>query len=480
MTDRTVLAATVFALTLIGTFVASWLGRRHSKRISAEGLTHQNLNRWWIGLSAGATANSGFVVTGAVGLGYAYGIQWLFLPVAWFLGDIVFWRFFPGRINAAGRVSGATTLSELLTGRHAGNIATATAIVISVIVLACLGGYTAAQWLAGQKFLTGAFGMPDLAALAIFAAVIVAYTAIGGFRGSVYADSFQAVLRIIGTIIALGAVSWFAWNDAEKFHSNLSTVNADFWQVLPGTSVVSFIGFMVGYAAAALGFGLGQPQLISRYMAGASPEETQAAQWIYIGFVQFTWIAMTLFGVILRGVTPNIVDPEAGLSIFFQQNLGPIVTGIIVADVFATIAATSNSLLVAMAQGLTHDLLPRLGWRRKDEFTMVAATLVVGLGTMAASLMLNGTVVTLALSSVSLMGAGLAGAVMVIVMGWKHTPASILASIVFGLVSAIVWKHAGYGAYLNEAAIGIMVSVACNWAVAKTTHSAIRTAPEQL
>lgn len=60
---------------------------------------------------------------------------------------------------------------------------------------------------------------------------------------------------------------------------------------------------------------------------------------------------MTLFGVLLRGVMPGISDPEAGLSVFFTSNLGPIVTGI-VADIFATIAATSNSLLVAMVQAV--------------------------------------------------------------------------------------------------------------------------------
>ena len=66
-----------------------------------------------VGLSAGATANSGFVVTGAVGLGYTMGAQWLVLPLAWLLGDVVFWSIFPNRINEVGRTASASTLLRL-------------------------------------------------------------------------------------------------------------------------------------------------------------------------------------------------------------------------------------------------------------------------------------------------------------------------------------------------------------------------------
>jgi Na+/proline symporter len=180
----------------------------------------------------------------------------------------------------------------------------------------------------------------------------------------------------------------------------------------PGSSLATAVGFIGGFAAAAIGFGLGQPQIVSRYLVGRDPQETQAAKWIYIGFVQYTWIVMTVFGVILRGLMPDIADPEAGLSLFFQAHIFSIATGIIVADIFATIAATSNSLLIAMAQSLKHDLLTRFVPRHAAKIKLGAVTLVCGLVTMAVSTVIEGTVVTLALSSVSLMGAGLAVPVM--------------------------------------------------------------------
>jgi Na+/proline symporter len=463
MTINTGIAETIFGLTLLATFSAAWLARRHSIRDSEEGLAGRKLNRWLVGLSAGTTANSGFIVTAAVGLGYSYGFQWVLLPISWLLGDIVFWYLFPARINEFGHKSRVTTLSELITFELSGPIASSIAVVCTTIVLVCLAGYTSAQWLAGQKFLAGAFGLPDVIALALFAVIIVLYSSIGGFRGSVYTDTLQAFIRVAGTIVALGAIIWFAFADTTSFARNVASAGSDFLNPFPGGTPATVAGFVLGFAAAAIGFGLGQPQIISRYLAGSSPEETRSAWPIYIGFVQFTWIAMTVFGIILRGVSPNILDPETGLSVFFQQHLGAVATGIIVADVFATIASTSNGLLVAMSQAVVHDLIPRISGGRALRIPFSVITVAIGLCTMVASVLIDGTVVSLALSSVSMMGAGLAAAVMIRIMRWYYTAGSLLCTICTGIAAAALWKYAGMTNYLNEAAAGIACGLAANW-----------------
>lgn len=467
----------VFLITLVATFVAAYLGRRHAAKTS-DGLAGEKLNRWLIGLSAGATANSGFVVTGAVGLGYSLGAQWILLPLAWLLGDIVFWTFFPSRINAFGKRAKATTLSEILSHNLQGPLASVMALLCAALIIICLGGYVSAQWLSGEKFLAGAFGLPSVFALALFAIVIIAYTAIGGFRGSVYADSFQAILRLIGTTIALVAIIMVA-NAEPAFAARIAEAGASFLDPLGGGTLATGAGFVIGFAAAAFGFGLGQPQIVSRYLAGASPEETRSAWWIYFGFVQYTWIAMTAFGMLLRGVMPNLADPETGLSVFFTAYMPPLVTGIIVADIFATIAATSNSLLVAMAQALAHDLVPRLPGLKGVRAPLWLASLAIGAATMAFALSIHGSVVDLALSSVSLLGAGLAPAVMIKVLGWRHSTVSLLTTVIVGATAAVVWKTLGYGALVNEAAIGIAAGLLTNF-LAAGFGRAISNAPATL
>ena len=185
-------ALVAFGAVLVATFVAAWRGRRDAGEDAERHVGQQRLNRWFVGLSAGATANSGFVVTGAVGLGYTNGLYWLLLPFGWFLGDLVFWKYFPHRINAYGARANATTIADLIThGLPVGRFHPL-AVASTAIVILCLGGYTMAQWVAGQKFLDGAFGVSGHWTLLIFAALIIAYTSLGRFRGSVYADTFQA------------------------------------------------------------------------------------------------------------------------------------------------------------------------------------------------------------------------------------------------------------------------------------------------
>lgn len=459
------LATVIFLATIAATFAASYLGRRHGRRTSGGSLSDQRLNKWLVGLSAGATANSGFVVTGAVGLGYVYGAQWMLLPLAWLLGDILFWSLFPHRINRAARETRAATMTDIITSGLDGRSARLAKRAVALIALLCLGGYVSAQWIAGEKFLAGAFGFGGAASLLSFAALILLYTLIGGFRGSVYADSLQAVIRLVGTAVALAAIFWVAAQRGPRFWSTLDAAGPDFLSLLPDGLLTGLL-LVLGYAAAALGFGLGQPQMVTRYMAGSSPEETRAAWWVYIGFVQFTWIAMTLFGMMLRGILPGLADPETGLSAFFRSEMGPVLTGIIVADIFATIAATSNSLLVAMAQTARHDLLLYPGDSRAGP-GLWPVTAGIGAVTMAISAQLSTSVVDLALSSVALMGAGLAPAVIARTLGWRRSGASVLASIAAGIATAAAWKFSGMGAILNEALPGMAAGLAAGLAAAR-------------
>lgn len=464
-----IVAAVVFALTLMLTYAASIYARVLARdQTSDEDLAGRNLSRWLIGLSAATTGNSGFIVTAAVGLGYTGGVQWIMLPVAWLLGDLVFWALFPERLNARARAIGAVTLTELITSGIGKSLSRVIAWVVGLLLVICLSAYTSAQWLAGEKFLSTAFSIPLGAAAVLFGLTIVIYSSIGNFRGSVYADTVQAVIRILGTVIALATVAWIATSKQPAFWQNIAGAGPSFLHPFPQGGVLLPLAFVVGYAAAAIGFGLGQPQIATRYMAGATPEETRAARWIYISFLHGTWISMTLFGVLLRGVLPGIADPEAGLSVFIVATLSSVAAGIIFADVFATIASTANGILIAIGQIIRRDLLgPVLGDKSFSLMVMSFVTLIVGVATIALSFIVQGNVFSIAVASVSQVGAGLAGPVMIKVFSWRHTGPSMLAAILVGIISGLTWAWLGYSSVMNEAAVGIVISILVNALVAR-------------
>lgn len=467
----TTITILVFVLSLACTFCAALLARLRQRDLTSnDDLAGRKLNRWMIGLSAATTGNSGFIVTGAVGLGYAYGAHWLLLPLSWLLGDLLFWKIFPERLNALSRKAQATTLSEILTHDLRGRASKLISILVAILLVTFLATYTSAQWLAGKKFLSGVFALDDFTALLLFSATIVVYTSIGGFRGSVYADIVQSVIRLLGTALALGAVIWFAVMNRDAFQANIAAAGPDFLSLFGNGSLLSTLGFVGGFAMAAIGFGLGQPQIVTRYMAGSSPEETKSAQWIYIAFLQFTWMAMTGFGILLRGVMPGLSDPEMGLSLFVQQNLGAVATGIIFADIYATIASTSNGIIVAIAQSLQRDILAKIFRMKEGNFSHHrVVTFGLGVVTILLSFVLTGNVFSIAVDAIGKIGAGIAGPMIIKTLGWRHTANSLLAAIVGGIGSSYVWHSLGFSSVFNEAGIGIICSLLVNWVIAAAT-----------
>jgi Na+/proline symporter len=456
----------VFVSTIFVTFALTLFARKRSSKLETQALSEQGLNRWLVGLSAGATANSGFIVTAGVAVGYLYGTYWLLLPLAWLIGDLFFWKLFPAKINRFGRNASARTVTDLVTHGFTNKWTLIISLTVGLLIIAALMGYTSAQWLAGQKFMTGAFGVSSEVALGSFAALIIAYSVIGGFRGSIYADSFQAVIRVLATIIILWVVISVALNSPDTFWANINSQGEGFLNPLTTTSLTTILGFVLGFASAGFGFGLGQPQVISRYLAGKSPQETKSAQWIYIGFVQFTWISMTLFGIILKGIMPDIdaVDAESALSIFITEYFGPILAGLILADIFATIAATSNSLIVAIAQSLRNDILVKMRLL-PQAFPLWPITLICGALSMIAAYFIGGTVLSLALASISFLAAGLAPAVIIKVMNLQHSAVSVFFAILGGLTIAFTWQKIGLSSSINESAPGMIGALIINYLI---------------
>jgi Na+/proline symporter len=164
---------------------------------------------------------------------------------------------------------------------------------------------------------------------------------------------------------------------------------------------------------------------------------------------------------------PGLADPEMGLSVFHREMTGPIVTGIIAADIFATIAATSNSILVAMAQTVAVDLRHSRVASETGHRDLWLPIAMLGAGTMILSLSLHSSVKDLALSSVGILGAGLAPAMIIRVLRWRYTPMALLLTVVSGFATATLWKYCGYNEFINEAAPGIAVGLVVNALIAR-------------
>lgn len=463
-------AEIMLGVAIVAIYGVAIFAQRRSRRDVDGGLSEMKFNRWLIGLGASTTANSGFIATGSVAVGYAFGLKSLVLAIGWLLGDLVFWYFFPARINSVGRESQATTIPDILVYKLSGRLTCLLRLVCAVIILAGLMGFLSAQWLAGQQFLASAYAVPRLPALVLFALIIIGYSSIGGFRGSIYTDVLLAAIRFVGSIIALTTVVWFALDDRPDFAKHIADAGAGFMSLRSG-GIAGTASFMFGFALAAICFGLGQPHVLARYLSGRSPEETRSAWWIYIGFGQFMWVSMMIFGALLRGVMPDIAEPQMGLRVFFQAKTNAVLTGSILVHIFATNAAASNALLVTMAQTITRNIVPRAYRNLNIQRCLLITILLVGAVSILLSAAMHGSAYEVAFSAMPLMGAGLAAGVMIKVMGWRHSAASLLCAVLGGITAAVVWHLLGFGSYINEPGIGTASGLLINWWVLKISGS---------
>jgi len=414
----------------------------------------RNFKKWAIGLSAGATGNTGFIMTGAVGLGYAYGLQWVLLPLSWLAGDLLFWMAGPQKIRAYTENKKGESLIGLIAERGSGKHGTILWYTVLLTAICLLGIYIVSQWIAGTKILTPVLNIDDKLLLLGFGAFVLFYSVVGSFRGSVYTDIYQAVLMIFVTTVSLIFVLLTptlstTFSSTEGFHSLVGTM-----------TIPISIAFILGWAAAAVGFGFGQPQIVSRYMSGLNEKEVAAARWIYILFLQFTWIGMTLFGYILKTKGFEAVDPESGLIDFFETNNSQVLMGIILAGIFAAIASTVDSILIAISTMIENTFAED---GKKNRQVEIAAILLIGCISLISALYTSASVFDLAVTAISLTGGVLAGPVIIRVFDMPHNQLSLLIGLVGAIIACLVWRKLGLNGYLNEALIGICTALILNW-----------------
>ena len=90
---------------------------------------------------------------------------------------------------------------------------------------------------------------------------------------------------------------------------------------------------------------------------------------------------------------------------------------------------------------------------------------MLGSITLFVSLHIDASVVDLALTSISLLAAGIAPVVMIKVLEWTHSGLSLLVSIFIGFSIALLWIYLGWNSVISEAAPGILTGLATNYLV---------------
>ncbi|MFK8030635.1 MAG: sodium/proline symporter [Gammaproteobacteria bacterium] len=341
----------LYKLLLIG--IGFWASRRVQTADDFL-LGGRNLGPWVAGLSYAASTSSAWVLLGFSGFTFAYGVSALWmLPGIWG-GYVVMWLWFGPRIRGESAARQYVTPTEFISANVDGPARAKIAALAAVLITFCFIFYIAAQFDAAANAFVANFNMNSTSSLLLGAGIILLYCLLGGFWAASITDTLQGVVMMLAAII----VPVLAVVEAGGFSEIVRTVGASHPALLDrsgGHAGFAFIGFALGLSGIGLGT-LGQPHLLARLMAVRGERERKQGFAIAMTWAVVVYLGMASLAMAARSLA---VAPGTGEQIFYvmaEQLLPPLLAGIVIAAILSAVMSTVDSLLLAAAAAIAHDL----------------------------------------------------------------------------------------------------------------------------
>jgi len=351
-------ATTIVLLTLI--FYKALLlgvGFWASKRVKTEGdffLAGQGLGAWTAGLSYAASTSSAWVLLGFTGIVYAQGLIGLWLIPGIFGGYLMTWFVMGPRLNAETAERGYLTVIDFITADLAPKWARWVGIICAVMILFCFVFYISSQFQAAGNALTEVFGLSTGKSILVGAAVILIYCLLGGFLAASITDAVQALVMMLACILVPIAALQAAGGFGDIFATLKAQEPYSYFSLTGKSAGLVGIGAAMGLLGTGLG-ALGQPQLLNRIMAVKSAKERRKGAAITIG-----WGIIIYTGLVCLALAGRATGIETGQEgLFFaaaRAYLPAVLAGIVTAAVLSAVMSTVDSLLLAAASAVSHDM----------------------------------------------------------------------------------------------------------------------------
>jgi len=437
--DSITVSFLVYTMIVFGFGIYAARFARHSS--SDFFLAGRRLGPWLAGLSMSASAESGWVTLGLVGMAFHTGIGafWI-LPGT--VAAIAFnWWVLGRRLRAVAAGEGAVTLPDVLAGSFSGRQVKIIRVIAVLIILAMLTAYVAAQLTAAAKTFEVTFGWPYLAGIAMGAAIVLIYTSLGGFRAVAWTDVLQAVLMILAvTLLPWVLVGELGGMDAVL--SRLTAQDAALTDPLAGRAGLALLGFFMLWLGIPFGYP-GQPHVLVRYMAARDERAILRGAVISNVWVFVLFSGAVLLGIAARAYYGELADAEKALPVAAAGLLPGWLAGMMIAAVMAAVCSTADSQLLVAASAVSHDLLQQVFGREVRGRSLLAMhrTTVLLVGLTAAAIAASESRVIFHFVLYAWAGLGAAfGPALILLLFWKHTTGEgIVAGMIAGVMSVVIW-----------------------------------------
>lgn len=371
----------------------------------------------WIG--------SGSIIAGA-GLAYRVGFSELWLSAgAWFAIILVYFL--------AGRVRNITeyTLPDLLEKRY-GPFARLCGTITIILACVTIVGY---QFKGCGMVLNLIVGIPLEQGIPMMAAAVILLTAIAGMMSVVSMDLFNGILITVGVLVGVPLII----QAGGGWHQVVQTLPSQKFSVSGGHGPVWILAVFLPTFFLLLGES-------SMYQKFFSAKSEKAARHAVIGWIIGTVVietAICAMAVFAGAVFPNLEKTETVILHIARFGLAPWAGCLLLATALAVIVSTANSFLLTPATNVTRDIFQRFISPNASQKTILVVNrlAIVVLGFVAYLLLTQfKTVLAMAFTAYTMIGAGLTPAVLACFFWKRVTKMGGLASILGGMLGTIATK----------------------------------------
>ena len=327
--------------------------------------------------------------------------------------------------------------------------------VSAIIILVFFVVYVASGFVGAGKVFTIILGLSENdknIAIIVAAAVIVAYTFLGGFKAVCWTDMLQGMLMVIALVVVpiAAVVTLGGWGEVTAIWDNplyglpehFTSLMYDGGEKITLIAIVSLLAWGLGY--------FGMPHIIVRYTAIKNPNDLKISRRVATIWIVVSLACACLVGLIGRAWATDPSTLAGGNETIFIAMAGALFTtviaGIIYAAILAAVMSTADSQLLVASSAVANDLYKRFGKKGKemsDSQLMWLSRLVVAIVAIVAAIMaLSGNATIMKLVSYAWAGFGAAfGPLVLISLFWKRANAKgALAGMIVGFITVIVWN----------------------------------------
>lgn len=463
----------IVAYLLILAVLALW-SRGETRTMAGYFIAGKKLPPWVVAFSTNATGESGWLLLGLTGMGYAAGAQAFWVLAGEVTGIALAWLLMSRRLKRLADHSDSITVPDVLAARFGDSRNFLRGMAV-LIILVMVGAYVAAQMVATGKAVGGFTGVPYPWAVIAGAAVIIAYTLVGGYKAVAWTDFVQGLLMLFGLMLLpivaiVAAGGWDAVVDSLRAQDPglLSPWGPQGKSIAALVATVSFLAIGIPF--------MGVPQLMVRFMSARSVDSLKPAMTISIIVIALFDTGAVLTGMAGRALFPDLSDPEGILPLLSNELLPPLLAGVMMVVVMAAIMSTVDSLLILASSAAVRDFLDRIRGSLLSDRQLARRgqwlTLIIGLVGVVFALQQSPLVFWFVLFAWSGLGAAF-GPVLLCALWYRPTNLrGAIAGMLGGFLSTMLWvlllKERTYG--LLEIIPGFAVGLILTIAVSRATE----------